>query len=237
MCWTCASLAGAAPEVERVALGRYRWSAWRETLSLPTDAQALADRLAALRGEDVLKLELAGHVGMPGWELLQRAAGEAARRRARCSVISRACCWSRTRPISRSWAPAAAWPRSRRGCRRCRPRRATRRKPPLPPRRCGCCCGCSARQRPKEAPMKLSRIVLEEFRKFRQPLALDGLQRAEPVCRPQQRPARAPVAAAIRAALSSATAPRRSPIWRRAANPAHGPAWSWRSATRGVTTC
>ena len=69
---------GAAPEVERVALGRYRWSAWRETLSLPTDAQALADRLAALRGEDVLKLELAGHVGMPGWELLQRAAGEAA---------------------------------------------------------------------------------------------------------------------------------------------------------------
>lgn len=69
---------GAAPEVERVALGRYRWSAWRETLSLPTDVQALADRLAALRGEDVLKLELAGHVGMPGWELLQRAAGEAA---------------------------------------------------------------------------------------------------------------------------------------------------------------
>ena len=78
MCWTCASLAGAVPEVERVALGRYRWSAWRETLSLPTDAQALADRLAALRGEDVLRLELAGHVGLPGWELLQRAAGEAA---------------------------------------------------------------------------------------------------------------------------------------------------------------
>ena len=49
MCWTCASLARAAPEVERVALGRYRWSAWRETLSLPTDAQALADRPAALR--------------------------------------------------------------------------------------------------------------------------------------------------------------------------------------------
>lgn len=69
---------GAAPQVERVALGRYRWSAWSETLSLPTDAQALADRLAALRGEDVLKLEVAGHVGMPGWELLQRAAGEAA---------------------------------------------------------------------------------------------------------------------------------------------------------------
>ena len=30
------------------------------------------------RCADVLKLELAGHVGMPGWELLQRAAGEAA---------------------------------------------------------------------------------------------------------------------------------------------------------------
>ena len=46
MCWTCASLARAVPEVERVALGRYRWSAWRETLSLPTDAQATVRRAA-----------------------------------------------------------------------------------------------------------------------------------------------------------------------------------------------
>ena len=91
MCWTCASLARAR---------RRRSSAWPWALplvGLARDAE-LADRCpgagrpsAALRGEDVLKLELAGHVGMPGWELLQRAAGGAAAR-ARCSVISRACC-------------------------------------------------------------------------------------------------------------------------------------------------
>ena len=143
MCWTCASLARrAAPEVERVALGRYRWSAWRETLSLPTDAQALADRLAA-RGEDVLKLELAGHVGMPGWELLQRAAGEAAAQARALLCDFSGLLLEPDEADFAQLAPAATWPRSRRSCRRCRPRRATRRKPPLPPRRCGCCCGCS----------------------------------------------------------------------------------------------
>lgn len=69
---------GAAPRVERVATGKYRWSAWTETLSLPTDAQALAERLAALRAEDVLRLELQGHVNVPTWEALQRAVDQAA---------------------------------------------------------------------------------------------------------------------------------------------------------------
>ena len=68
---------GAVPEVERVALGRYRWSAWRETLSLPTDAQALADRLAALR-RGRAEAGAGRPCRLPGWELLQRAAGEAA---------------------------------------------------------------------------------------------------------------------------------------------------------------
>ncbi len=69
---------GATPQVERVATGKYRWSAWTETLSLPTDGQALAERLAALRAEDVLRLELQGHVNVPTWEALQRAVDQAA---------------------------------------------------------------------------------------------------------------------------------------------------------------
>ncbi|MFY1988410.1 metallophosphoesterase family protein [Achromobacter xylosoxidans] len=69
---------GATPQVERVAIGKYRWSAWAETLSLPTDAQALAERLAALRAEDVLRLELQGHVNVQTWEALQRAVDQAA---------------------------------------------------------------------------------------------------------------------------------------------------------------
>ncbi|MFY3693443.1 metallophosphoesterase family protein [Achromobacter xylosoxidans] len=69
---------GATPQVERVATGKYRWSAWTETLSLPTDAQALAERLAALRAEDVLRLELQGHVNVQTWEALQRAVDQAA---------------------------------------------------------------------------------------------------------------------------------------------------------------
>lgn len=69
---------GAAPAVERVATGKYRWSAWSETLSLPTDARALAERMAALRADDVLRLDVQGHVNMETWEALQRAVDQAA---------------------------------------------------------------------------------------------------------------------------------------------------------------
>ncbi len=69
---------GATPQVERVATGKYRWSAWTETLGLPTDAQALAERMAALRAEDVLRLDVQGHVNMETWDALQRAVDQAA---------------------------------------------------------------------------------------------------------------------------------------------------------------
>jgi len=69
---------GAVPVVERLATGRYRWSAWSETLSLPSDAQALAARMAELRAEDVLRLEVQGHVNLETWEALQRAVDQAA---------------------------------------------------------------------------------------------------------------------------------------------------------------
>lgn len=69
---------GATPVVERIAIGKYRWSAWAETISLPTDAQALAERLAALRADDVLRLDVQGHVNMETWDALQRAVAQAA---------------------------------------------------------------------------------------------------------------------------------------------------------------
>ncbi|SIT31661.1 DNA repair exonuclease [Achromobacter sp. MFA1 R4] len=70
--------AGAVPVVERIATGKYRWSAWTETLSLPTDAQALAERMAALRAEDVLRLDVQGHVNLETWDALQKAVDQAA---------------------------------------------------------------------------------------------------------------------------------------------------------------
>ncbi|MGE8567899.1 MAG: metallophosphoesterase family protein [Achromobacter sp.] len=69
---------GATPAVDRIAIGKYRWSAWTETISLPTDAQALAERLAALRADDVLRLDVQGHVNMETWDALQRAVDQAA---------------------------------------------------------------------------------------------------------------------------------------------------------------
>ncbi len=69
---------GAVPLVERVPTGKYRWLAWSETLSLPSDAQALAARLAELRAEDVLRLDVQGHVNMETWEALQGAVDQAA---------------------------------------------------------------------------------------------------------------------------------------------------------------
>lgn len=70
--------AGATPVVERIAVGKYRWSAWTETISLPTDAQALAERLAALRADEVLRLDVQGHVNMETFDVLQRAVDQAA---------------------------------------------------------------------------------------------------------------------------------------------------------------
>ncbi|MGV2865188.1 metallophosphoesterase family protein [Achromobacter sp. AGC39] len=70
--------AGATPVVERVAIGKYRWSAWVETISVPSDARALAEKLSALRAEDVLRLDVLGHVNMETWDALQRAMDRAA---------------------------------------------------------------------------------------------------------------------------------------------------------------
>lgn len=70
--------AGATPVVKRVAIGKYRWSAWVETISVPSDARALAEKLSALRAEDVLRLDVHGHVNMETWDALQRAMDQAA---------------------------------------------------------------------------------------------------------------------------------------------------------------
>lgn len=85
--------------------------------------------------------------------------------------------------------------------------------------------------------MKLSRIVLEEFRKFRQPLALDGLQPGLNLFVGPNEAGKSTVAAAIRAAFLERYSTKTVADLAPRGNPAHGPAWSWRSATRGVTTC
>lgn len=85
--------------------------------------------------------------------------------------------------------------------------------------------------------MKLSRIVLEEFRKFRQPLALDGLQPGLNLFVGPNEAGKSTVAAAIRAAFLERYSTKTVADLRRAANPARGPVWSWRSATRDATTC
>ncbi|WP_251865422.1 DNA repair exonuclease [Achromobacter sp. Marseille-Q4962] len=69
---------GAGPEVERVAVGRYRWSAWIETLGVSSDVEALAARLDGLRGDDVLRLDVRGHLNERDWEALRQAVARAA---------------------------------------------------------------------------------------------------------------------------------------------------------------
>lgn len=77
---------GATPVVERVQVGRYRWSIWTETMLVPADAQALAHRLEGVQAEDVLRLEVLGHVSLEVWEQLQ-AAADVASARARALLL------------------------------------------------------------------------------------------------------------------------------------------------------
>ncbi|KCB42063.1 calcineurin-like phosphoesterase family protein [Bordetella hinzii 4161] len=70
-------LAGGEPEVEQVAVGRYRWLDWDVELALPADAEMLEARLQALQADDVLRLSLRGSVSLAAWERLAQAIGRA----------------------------------------------------------------------------------------------------------------------------------------------------------------
>lgn len=85
--------------------------------------------------------------------------------------------------------------------------------------------------------MKLTRIALEEFRKFRQPLVLDGLQDGLNLFVGPNEAGKSTVAAAIRAAFLERYSTRTVSDLRRAARAARGPASNWHSAMRDTTTC
>lgn len=62
---------GSMPEVTRLAVGRYRWALWAESLDLLSDAELLATRLQKIGAEDVLRLELSGQLPLVAWDTLQ----------------------------------------------------------------------------------------------------------------------------------------------------------------------
>jgi DNA repair exonuclease SbcCD nuclease subunit len=68
---------GALPVVTRLATGRYRWRALESTLSVASDVEQVAAMLAAALPSDVLSLQVAGEVDLPGLVRLREAIGQA----------------------------------------------------------------------------------------------------------------------------------------------------------------
>ncbi len=68
---------GDVPQVERIAVGQYRWQAWNERIGLPGDIEALAMRLEGLQASDVLQLTLEGRANGAGHLALEAAVGRA----------------------------------------------------------------------------------------------------------------------------------------------------------------
>jgi len=66
---------GALPVVTRVATGRYCWRTLEAPLSVASDVEQLAATLAAARPSDVLSLQVAGEVDLPGLVRLREAIG------------------------------------------------------------------------------------------------------------------------------------------------------------------
>ncbi|RZF29293.1 DNA repair exonuclease [Paraburkholderia sp. UYCP14C] len=68
---------GASPRVDAVRVGQYRWHRWDETISVPTDIDALTTRLAELGANDVLRIEVSGTAALADTEALHVAVEEA----------------------------------------------------------------------------------------------------------------------------------------------------------------
>ena len=66
---------GALPVVTRIATGRYCWRTLEASLSVASDVDQLAATLAAARPADVLSLQVAGEVDLPGLVRLREAIG------------------------------------------------------------------------------------------------------------------------------------------------------------------
>jgi len=71
------SEAGAVPQVDALRIGQYRWHRWDETISVPTDIDALKARLAGLGNDDVLRIEVSGSAALADAEALHVAVEEA----------------------------------------------------------------------------------------------------------------------------------------------------------------
>ncbi len=77
------SQAGAAPLVQPVRTGQYRWVQQVHTLSVASDLDALIQRLEGMQAHDVLDLRVVGQLDMTDHGRLQQALG-AAEARLRC---------------------------------------------------------------------------------------------------------------------------------------------------------
>jgi len=75
---------GALPDVTSVAVGRYRWSLWAESMQLVSDAEAFAVRLRHVTSDDVVRVELSGQLPLGAWDVLNDLLAQAA---ARCRAL------------------------------------------------------------------------------------------------------------------------------------------------------
>jgi DNA repair exonuclease SbcCD nuclease subunit len=69
--------AGAVPEVQRVSVGRYRWTLCAQTIVVPADVDELDRRLADLGANDVVRLELDGAIALSVWDRLKEVVARA----------------------------------------------------------------------------------------------------------------------------------------------------------------
>ena len=67
---------GAAPEVERIRVGNYAWHRWDEVISVPSDVEALKQRLETLGGADVLRLVMSGTTALSDAQAVNLAVEE-----------------------------------------------------------------------------------------------------------------------------------------------------------------
>jgi hypothetical protein len=68
---------GAPPHIVEHRTSRYDWHRWDETLAVPSDADVLIARMAALSGKDVVYLSVGGSVDMAASRRLEAAIAEA----------------------------------------------------------------------------------------------------------------------------------------------------------------
>lgn len=78
---------GAAPEVQALRTGRYRWQALDASLAVSSDVDALLKQLAECQSDDVLQLRLSGRCDLAGQQRIQHGV-ESARARLRALVQS-----------------------------------------------------------------------------------------------------------------------------------------------------